>query len=130
MTIQKTKSKSKNKNSNIQGRKTRKGGSIFSSLKKAMSKLPGARTLSNMMRKADKYGHLPLVNFYCAIMSRLAYFDEKGFIYAYTNIMGEHHEDNSVENKSNALKTLDIAFSKGIITKNFRDRNKSRISKL
>jgi len=39
-------------------------------------------------------------------------------------------QDNTVENKSNALKTLDIAFSKGIITKNFRDRNKSRISKL
>ncbi len=39
-------------------------------------------------------------------------------------------EDSSVENKPNALKTLDIAYSKGIITKNFRDRNKSRISKL
>ena len=39
-------------------------------------------------------------------------------------------EDSSVENKSNALKTLDIAYSKGIITKNFRDRNKSKISKL
>ena len=34
-------------------------------------------------------------------------------------------EDSSVENKSNALKTLDIAYSKGIITKNFRDRNKN-----
>ena len=30
-------------------------------------------------------------------------------------------EDSSVENKTNALKTLDIAYSKGIITKNFRD---------
>tara|TARA_B100001079_G_scaffold203875_1_gene177556 strand:- start:367 stop:591 length:225 start_codon:yes stop_codon:yes gene_type:complete len=39
-------------------------------------------------------------------------------------------QDNTVENKSKALKTLDIAFSKGIINKNFRDRNKSRISKL
>ena len=39
-------------------------------------------------------------------------------------------EDSSVENKTNALKTLDIAYSKGIITKNFRDRNKSKISKL
>ena len=36
-------------------------------------------------------------------------------------------DDSSVENKSNALKTLDIAYSKGIITKNFRDRNKSKI---
>ena len=39
-------------------------------------------------------------------------------------------QDNTVENKSNALKTLDIAYSKGIISKNFRDRNKSKISKL
>ena len=39
-------------------------------------------------------------------------------------------EDSSVENKTNALKTLDVAYSKGIINKNFRDRNKSRISKL
>ena len=39
-------------------------------------------------------------------------------------------KDNTVDNKANALKTLDIAYSKGIITKNFRDRNKSKISKL
>ena len=39
-------------------------------------------------------------------------------------------KDNSVDNKANALKTLDIAYSKGIITKIFRDRNKSKISKL
>jgi len=39
-------------------------------------------------------------------------------------------ENSSVENKTNALKTLDVAYSKGIINKNFRDRNKSRISKL
>ena len=39
-------------------------------------------------------------------------------------------EDISVKNKTNALKTLDVAYSKGIINKNFRDRNKSRISKL
>ena len=39
-------------------------------------------------------------------------------------------EDSSVENKTNALKTLDVAYAKGIINKNFRDRNKSRISKL
>ena len=119
MTIKKT--KSKNRNSNIQGRKTRKGGSMFSSLKKAMSKLPGARTLANMMRKADKYGHLPLVNFYCAIMSRLAYFDEKGFIYAYTNIMGEHHEDNSVEKMAIFGKTL-----RDIINVGF-DEDKSKV---
>ena len=39
-------------------------------------------------------------------------------------------KDNSVDNKANALKTLDIAYSKGIISKNFRDRNKSKVSKL
>jgi len=39
-------------------------------------------------------------------------------------------DDSSVENKAKALKTLDIAYTKGIITKNFRDRNKSKISKL
>jgi small subunit ribosomal protein S20 len=39
-------------------------------------------------------------------------------------------DDSSVENKAKALKTLDIAYTKGIITKNFRNRNKSKISKL
>jgi len=39
-------------------------------------------------------------------------------------------ENEKVENKEIAMKTLDIAQSKGIITKNFRDRNKSKISKL
>ena len=39
-------------------------------------------------------------------------------------------ENEKVENKEVAMKTLDIAHSKGIITKNFRDRNKSKISKL
>ena len=39
-------------------------------------------------------------------------------------------ENEKVENKETAMKTLDIAHSKGIITKNFRDRNKSKISKL
>lgn len=34
------------------------------------------------------------------------------------------------ENKDTALKSLDIAFSKGIIKKSFRDRNKSKISNL
>jgi len=36
----------------------------------------------------------------------------------------------SDENKEKALKNLDIAFSKGIIKKSFRDRNKSKISSL
>lgn len=36
----------------------------------------------------------------------------------------------SVETKNQALKSLDVAFSKGVISKNYRDRNKARISSL
>ena len=36
----------------------------------------------------------------------------------------------STETKNQALKSLDVAFSKGVISKNYRDRNKSKISKL
>ena len=36
----------------------------------------------------------------------------------------------SVETKNQALKSLDVAFSKGVISKNYRDRNKSKISSL
>ena len=39
-------------------------------------------------------------------------------------------ENEKVENKEIAMKTLDIAHSKGIITKNIKDRNKSKITKL
>ncbi len=38
--------------------------------------------------------------------------------------------DDSAEIRTQALKSLDVAYSKGIISKNFRDRNKSRISSL
>ncbi len=38
--------------------------------------------------------------------------------------------DVSSETKNQALKSLDVAFSKGVISKNYRDRNKSRISSL
>ena len=34
------------------------------------------------------------------------------------------------ESKNKALQSLDIAYSKGIINKKFRDRNKSKISNL
>ena len=34
------------------------------------------------------------------------------------------------ENKATVMKELDRAFTDGIISKNYRDRNKSRISKL
>ncbi len=36
----------------------------------------------------------------------------------------------SSETKNQALKSLDVAFSKGVISKNYRDRNKSKISSL
>ena len=36
----------------------------------------------------------------------------------------------SPETKNQALKSLDVAFSKGVISKNYRDRNKSKISSL
>ena len=35
-----------------------------------------------------------------------------------------------IVNKEEVIRKLDIAYSNGIISKNFRDRNKSRISKL
>ena len=40
------------------------------------------------------------------------------------------NEEVTSENKSQALKSLDTAYSKGIINKKFRDRNKSKISNL
>ena len=43
-----------------------------------------------------------------------------------------YDEENNlvIENKEEVIRKLDIAYSIGIISKNFRDRNKSRISKL
>ena len=38
--------------------------------------------------------------------------------------------DANEKNKEQALKSLDVAFSKGIIKKSYRDRNKSKISNL
>jgi len=38
--------------------------------------------------------------------------------------------DSNEKNKEQALKSLDVAFSKGIIKKSYRDRNKSKISSL
>jgi small subunit ribosomal protein S20 len=40
------------------------------------------------------------------------------------------NEEVSPESKNQALKSLDIAYSKGIINKKFRDRKKSKISNL
>ena len=40
------------------------------------------------------------------------------------------NEDVSPESKKQALKSLDVAYSKGIINKKFRDRSKSKISNL
>ena len=38
--------------------------------------------------------------------------------------------DANEKNKEQALKSLDIAFTKGIIKKSYRDRNKAKISSL
>jgi len=41
------------------------------------------------------------------------------------------HENNLVlDNKSEVIRSLDKAYSDGVISKSFRDRNKSKISKL
>ena len=47
-----------------------------------------------------------------------------------TTLKSIENGDVSSETKNQALKSLDVAFSKGVISKNYRDRNKSRISKL
>ncbi len=47
-----------------------------------------------------------------------------------TTLKSIENGDVSSETKNQALKSLDVAFSKGVISKNYRDRNKSRISNL
>ena len=47
-----------------------------------------------------------------------------------TTLKSIENGDVSSETKNQALKSLDIAYSKGVISKNYRDRNKSRISSL
>ena len=47
-----------------------------------------------------------------------------------TKLKSIENGDISSETKNQALKSLDIAFSKGVISKKYRDRNKSRISSL
>ena len=47
-----------------------------------------------------------------------------------TKLKSIENGDVSSEAKNQALKSLDVAFSKGVISKNYRDRNKSRISSL
>ncbi len=47
-----------------------------------------------------------------------------------TTLKSLENDEVSAETKNQALKSLDVAFSKGVISKNYRDRNKSRISSL
>ena len=47
-----------------------------------------------------------------------------------TTLKSIENGDVSSEAKNQALKSLDIAFSNGVISKNYRDRNESRISSL
>lgn len=46
------------------------------------------RTMKNLARKADHFGEIPYVVFYYTVLSRLAYFYDKGFVKAYANIFG------------------------------------------
>ena len=47
-----------------------------------------------------------------------------------TTLKSIENGDVSSETKNQDLKSLDVDFSKGVISKNYRDRNKSRISSL
>ena len=47
-----------------------------------------------------------------------------------TKLKSIENGDISSETKNQVLKSLDVAFSKGVISKKYRDRNKSRISSL
>ena len=47
-----------------------------------------------------------------------------------TTLKSLENSEVSSEAKNQALKSLDVAFSKGVVSKNYRDRNKSRISSL
>ena len=51
----------------------------------------------------------------------------------YRYVQFNHYDDENnlvAENKSEVIRKLDKAYSDGIISKSFRDRNKSKISKL
>ena len=50
--------------------------------------IPGSRTLSNLSRKADMYGNVHFISFYCSVLSRLAYFNDKKFLDKYSSIFG------------------------------------------
>ena len=45
-------------------------------------------TISNISRKADKYGDVHFVSFLASTLSRLAYFDDNNFLKKYNAIMG------------------------------------------
>jgi hypothetical protein len=45
-------------------------------------------TISNLNRKADKYGDVHFISFLGATLSRLAYFDDNKFLTNYNSIMG------------------------------------------
>ena len=49
-----------------------------------------------------------------------------------TSLKSVYDDENNLvlENKSEVIRNLDKAYSDGVISKSFRDRNKSKISKL
>jgi len=45
-------------------------------------------TISNLSRKADKYGDIHFISFFSSTLSRLAYLDDNKFLDSYNSIMG------------------------------------------
>ena len=56
--------------------------------------------------------------------------DKKTALRTSIKVILNSESDVEKEQKDTVIKNLDRAYSNGIITKNYRDRNKSRISKL
>lgn len=46
-------------------------------------------TISNLTRKADRYGEVHFISFLGAVLSRLAYFNDNKFLSSYSQIMGQ-----------------------------------------
>jgi len=52
------------------------------------------RQLNNLTRKSEKYGNVHFISFYCAVLSRLAYFSDEYFLDKYTSIFGPIIDEN------------------------------------
>lgn len=70
-----------------------------------LSYIPGARTLKNFSRKADKYGNVHFISFLASILSRLAYVNDKYFLSFYESIMGQVIPDDLLEAINRGVKS-------------------------